>query len=227
MVKHFAPVWLTFSCLLMACTSVGQSRRPSAPLPDAPSAQIATQSFALERVADEAHLPCAVDAVAVTTREVAASEITHVSMALPPRLPGLYEAAPPKESPDFFGKHVYPSLINSNTRYRPSDSDSMLARATDAASSVLFPRDETGRRRLNTSYLLRVATSVAAHSASRPYWLRSGSEPISDFGSTVGNDAGMNLLHEFGPAVRHVMAGHLPEFVTRIQEGILRARGTR
>jgi hypothetical protein len=102
-----------------------------------------------------------------------------------------------------------------------------MGRATDAASRIFITRDDSGRRKLNASYLLRVATSVAAHSAARPYWRRSGTEPINDFGSTVGNDAGMNLLHEFGPAVRHAMTGHLPEFVTRISQGISRATASR
>ncbi len=102
-----------------------------------------------------------------------------------------------------------------------------MGRATEAASSVVFGRDESGQRRLNTSYLLRVATMVAAHTARRPYWERSGSAPLSDFGSTVGNDAGMNLWHEFGPAVQHVVTGHLPEFVTRMEEGLLRQQGRR
>ena len=96
-----------------------------------------------------------------------------------------------------------------------------MGRATDAASRILVTRDQSGRPRLNTSYFLRVATSVAAHSASRTYRARSGTAPLGDFGSTVGNDAGMNLLHEFGPAVRKMATGHLPEFVSRIEERII------
>jgi hypothetical protein len=106
-------------------------------------------------------------------------------------------------------------------RYRASASDSLMGRATDAASRILVTRDESGRRRFNTSYFLRVATSVAAHSASRSYRVRSGTAPLGDFGSTVGNDAGMNLLHEFGPAVRKMATGHLPEFVSRMEERII------
>ena len=126
-----------------------------------------------------------------------------------------------RESSDFFSRHLYPSLLDSNFHYRPSDSDSWMGRATDAASRILVTRDESGKWKLNTSYLLRVATSVAAHSASRTYRARSGAAPLGDFGSTVGNDAGMNLLHEFGPSMRHVVTGHLPEAVFRIEERII------
>jgi hypothetical protein len=63
---------------------------------------------------------------------------------------------------------------------------------------------------------------VAAHSASRPYWARSSSLPLSDFGSTVGNDAGMNLMHEFGPGLRQAVAGHMPNFVFRMEKRIVR-----
>jgi hypothetical protein len=38
----------------------------------------------------------------------------------------------------------------------------------------------------------------------------------------VGNDAGMNLLHEFGPGIRQKVTGHMPEFVSRLGERIIR-----
>src|ERR1700727_1723249 len=38
----------------------------------------------------------------------------------------------------------------------------------------------------------------------------------SDFGSTVGNDAGMNLLHEFAPNLQEVMKSHAPRFVSNL-----------
>ncbi len=133
----------------------------------------------------------------------------------------VYETAPAqKESDDFLSKFLVASLHHPNSRYRASSNDSWMGRATDAASSILLTRDESGKRRLNTSYLVSVLTSVAAHSASRPYWLRSSSAPIGDFGSTVGNDAGMNLLHEFGPGLRQAVTGHMPSFVFRIEQRV-------
>ncbi len=183
-------------------------------LPDAPSAQVAKASNIFEKVTDEAHLPSMADAAAE-------NDTVPVIFATPRNSLAFYETTPSKTAgTDFFGRYFSTSSA-SHPRYQASDNNGWMGRATDAASRILVTRDESGRRKLNTFYLLRVATSVAAHSASRPYWLRSGTEPISDFGSTVGNDAGMNLLHEFGPAVRHVVTGHLPEFVTRIEEGVV------
>lgn len=138
-------------------------------------------------------------------------------------------SAAPKQSSDFLSKLLTPSQSGQNPRYRASLRDNLMARATDAASSILVTRDESGKRRLNTSYLVGVMTIVAAHTASRPYWARPGSAsaPIGDFGSTVGNDAGMNLLHEFGPGLREAVTGHLPSFVFKIEQRVSGERNPR
>jgi len=94
---------------------------------------------------------------------------------------------------------------------------SLMGRAAEAASSVVYTRDLEGRKRLNTSYLLRVATMAAAHVAYRPYWRRSASQPLGDFGSTIGSEAGMNVLHTFEPGIRQLVKNHEPRFVSRIQ----------
>ena len=229
-VKRIAPLRVTCFWLLLAGVAVcqgGNTEKTSAKtLPDAPSAQVLSPAIALERVVDEAKLPSPANAVDVNAKAVVETNVAHGAFELPPLT--LHGGAPvSKQSTDFFQKHLYPSLLNPNARYHASESDKWMTRATDAASQILVTRDGTGRRRLNTSYLLSVAAAVASHSASRPYWLRSGSEPISDFGSTIGNDAGMNLLHEFGPGVRHAMTDHLPGFLFRIQEGIARQAGPR
>lgn len=63
-------------------------------------------------------------------------------------------------------------------------------------------------------------TSVAIHNAYRPYWARSTSATFTNFGSTIGSDAGMNVFHEFGPGIRQMVKGHAPKFVSRIEERI-------
>jgi hypothetical protein len=136
-------------------------------------------------------------------------------------------AQPQKDSSAFFNKYLYPALSKENLRYQPSSQDGFMGRATDAASRLIVVRDETGRRKLNTSYFLGVLTSVAVRTASRPYWARSGSAPFSDFGATFGNDAGMNLLHEFGPGLRQAVSGHMPEFVNKVQERVVGERNSR
>ena len=95
-----------------------------------------------------------------------------------------------------------------------------MGRASYAAESIFVARDDSGRRRLNTSYFVGVLTSALVHTASRPYWRRSPSDPFSDFGSNIGNDAGMNLVHEFGPGIQQLMKTHAPKFVSRLEERI-------
>jgi hypothetical protein len=70
-------------------------------------------------------------------------------------------------------------------------------------------------------------TSVAAVNASRRYRARSGTAPLSDFGSTIGSDAGRNLLHEFGPGIRQMMTSHMPQFMFRIQDRVVRQQNPR
>ena len=137
----------------------------------------------------------------------------------------VFRAAPEKEKKDsgaFLNKYLYPAMQRQNLRYQASSSDTLMARATDAASRVFLMRDPAGKRHVNTSYFLRTLTSVAAENASRRYRARSGTAPLTNFGSTVGNDAGMNLLHEFGPGIKQKVAGHLPEAVARIAHNFSR-----
>ena len=86
--------------------------------------------------------------------------------------------------------------------------------------SIFVTRDDSGKRRLNASYFLGVLSLVAVHSARRPYWARSASAPFNDFGSTIGNDAGINLFHEFEPGIRQMVKAHAPKFVSSIEERI-------
>lgn len=101
--------------------------------------------------------------------------------------------------------------------YHASVRNTLLGRATDAASSLVLIREDDGKRKLNTPYLLTVLTSAVAHSAYRPYWRRSATQPLSDFGSAVGSDAGMNVLHEFEPGILHLVKDHEPRFVSKIE----------
>ena len=91
-----------------------------------------------------------------------------------------------------------------------------MGRASDAASRIFVSRDDSGRGRLNTSYFLGVLTSVAIHTAYRPYWARSTSATFNNFGSTIGSDAGLNLVNEFRPGILQMVKGYTPKFVSRI-----------
>jgi len=125
-----------------------------------------------------------------------------------------------KEPGAFLGKYLYPPLLN--PRYYASTSDNFMGRASYAASRIFVTRDDSGKGRLNTSYFLGVLTSVAIHTAYRPYWARSTSETFNSFGSTIGSDAGINVFHEFGPGIRQMVKGLTPKFVSRIEERINR-----
>jgi hypothetical protein len=147
---------------------------------------------------------------------------TRAGLFLPkaPSVSMLHQAVKDKKGIDaFFSKYVDASR-QQNSRYQYSPSYKLMGRATDAASRMFVIQDETGKRNLNTAYFLRVLTSVAADNASRRYRARSGTAPLSDFGSTLGKDAGMNFLHEFGPGIRQIVKGHAPTFVFRIGERI-------
>jgi hypothetical protein len=67
-------------------------------------------------------------------------------------------------------------------------------------------------------------TSVAKDTASTPYWRRRVGEPFSDFGSTIGNDVGMNVLHEFEPGIEQLLKNHTPKFVTAMEGHRVHAR---
>lgn len=122
-----------------------------------------------------------------------------------------------KKSDTLFDKYLYPALLKRNLNYHPSTSDSLKGRALYAASRILVTHDESGRGKVNTSYFIGVLSAAALHMANRPSWNRSAATPFSDFGSTIGNDAGMNLLHEFRPGLEELLKSHTPRFVSKIE----------
>jgi hypothetical protein len=194
----------------------------SQPLPDAPTAQVQTEGF---RVGSGTGVsPVTIGKLWINAGGKMA---TDTVFGRPLNATVLDSAVrPQKRADDFFSKYLA-TPARQNVRYQPSSSDKVMGRATDAASRIFVTQDQSGKRRVNTQYFLRVLTSVAADSASRRYRARSGTAPLSDFGSTVGNDAGMNLLREFGPGLRQKMAGRMPSVVSRIGEHLLRSQNAR
>jgi hypothetical protein len=216
------PVRIISVVLLSACGAVCQ-QPPETPasssLPDAPSAQVSARTEPIQTYANEAGLPLIRGAAAVSGDVTRESRLANLSAQQSFAL--LYRPrATPKESGDFFEKYLYPSLLKRRLNYRPAPGDSLMGRATYAASHIFVTRDESGKGRLNTSYFMAVLTTAAVHSAYRPYYRRSASQPFNDFGSAIGNDAGMNLFREFGPSLQQLMKSHAPKFVYRIEERI-------
>ena len=206
MVQRIAAVGVV--TFVLACGAVCQEESPS--LPDAPSAQAAAPAPEFKVAAGQVHSPFhQVD-----------SPFKFYGARLPAAMrPDAFgdpdkKASARKPADAFLAKY----LSTASVQQKLSDhaADGFMGRATHAAAGIFFTQDEAGRGRLNTSYFLRALTLAAADTASRPYWRRSAGEPFSALGSTVGNDAGMNLLHEFGPGIQHVVKSHAPRFVGRI-----------
>ena len=193
--------------LLGTCSAVCQhldDKKNS--LPDAPSAQTVNLTERLRSFIDTAHQP-------VTIRTLA-NGVSDTQFA-PKYDPLHFETETKSGQQDATDPSAWmPSVLKRNTAFHASSRTSLVGRATDAALSVIVTRDEGGQRKLNTPYLLRVITLATAHAAQRPYWRRSVGQPFSDFGSTVGNDAGMNLLHEFRPGLMELVKSHEPKFVS-------------
>jgi hypothetical protein len=241
LVKRIAPVQIISFFVLSACGAWCQSARPSVDLlqekgsnspevrpqerrtwrflPDAPSGQPATQTDRFHPFVHEARSPSILGAVGINAGIVREAEPGGVSPR-PRNLTASYEAAFAPSNSSIFDKYLYPSLGKRILRYHPSTSGSFMGRATYAASRIFITHDDSGKGKLNTSYFLGMLTSVTVESAYRPYWARSTSATFNNVGSTIGSDAGINLLHEFGPGIRQILRGHGPKFVSSLADRI-------
>jgi hypothetical protein len=221
------PIRIICFLLLAACGALcqqAQENRAWSSLPDAPS-QGSAQAEIFRALSGEAGSPLILGSVGVDGGVTREAEVGSFNRAGQSGSTLLYTAQPiRKESSDFFEKHLYASLLKRNLNYHPSSGGSVFGRATYATSRIFVTHDDSGRGRLNTSYFLGVLASAAMQTAYRPYWRRGVTEPFSDFGSTLGNDAGMNLFHEFGPGLQQLMKTHAPKFVSRIEERLGAAR---
>jgi hypothetical protein len=193
--------------LLAGCAAVCQGAGRS--LPDAPSARVPTVTEKFNEFAEEAGSPRSLLAIQVVP-EMSQQGNFNLSDRT---------AFRQKDPNAIFRKYLSPSSLKQSRNHSASDA-SLMSRATYAAARTVVTRNESGKGRLNTSYLLRTLSSVAKDAASTPYWRRHLAAPFSDFGSTVGNDTGMNLWHEFAPNIEHLAKTHTPAFVSRMEERI-------
>lgn len=220
-----APIRIVAFGLLASSAALCQTRNVQTtanPLPDAPSvqnasAQAAAKTQSVHEVFDAARVPRCEQA---NVRAASASGAAHFDL-------GHFDLRQPNQngSRDLWAKRIFTSTPSQSSSHHSLESESLIGRAGDAAASVLVTHDDAGRKRLNTSYLLRVLTTTAAHSAAArsayvPYWRRPASHPASDFGSTIGNDAGMNVFHEFKPGILQLVRSHEPKFLSAIGERI-------
>ncbi len=185
------------------CQEVGHSL-PA--LPDAPSVQSTAPTLRPDLLLTDGRWPLEPDAAA------------DVNMMWAEAFTASPAESGENQSKTVLDKYLAAGSSKQRSSYQPASG--LMGRATYAALRILVTRDDSGKGRLNASYLVRTLASVAADTASRPYWRRSVGEPFSDFGSTVSNDAGMNLWHEFRPGIEQVMKSHTPRLVSRIEERI-------
>jgi hypothetical protein len=202
MVNRIAAAGVVTFVFVAACGAVCQNA--GQPLPDAPSARAANETPGFNVFVKQARPPLRFGAMGGH-----ADVMRQAEFAAPDNL------FRHKESRTLLEKYLDPSLPKQRSN-QPSNEGSLMSRATRAAAGIFVTRDESGNGQLNTSYFVRALASAAADTGSRPYWRRSAGEPFSAFGSTVGNDAGMNLLHEFAPGIQHLVKNHAPRFVARI-----------
>ena len=185
------------------------------------AAQPPTQAEKFRAFLDEARSPLTFGAAGVNTSIMHLTEVGGLSSGREASLTELYKGALiQKESSAFFSKYLYPALLKQDSRYHHSSSPSFWGRVMYAASRTVITRNDSGKATLNTSYFLGMLTSVAIATAYRPYWTRSTSATFKTFASTIGSDAGINILHEFEPGIRQIVNGHTPKFVSRIEERI-------
>jgi hypothetical protein len=214
MVTRFATVGVASFALLLACGAECQNVRSSLPIPDAPSAQIANQTQNLHGFAEKVRSPLKFqDGFAAAHEAALRQEWSGIVRAN-------NTAVNDMDPKGIFHKYLYPSSTRQGTGGASESDASLMGRATHAASRMIITRDNSGKIRLNTPYLLRTLTYVAKDTASTPYWRRSPGEPVSDFGAAVGDDAGMNVLHEFAPGIQQLMKSHAPKFVAKIAQRV-------
>ena len=196
---------ISFVLLAASAAFCQQDRRSANSLPDAPTKQTVPQPETFRAILDTARLP--VDTLGPVT-------VDHAMRFDPGHF--VEEQSIRKESAA--GSSEVPFLVNRTSSFHASTNNSFLGRVADAASGIVLTRDNEGNRKLNTPYLMRVLTASVAHSAYRPYWRRSATQPFNDFGSTVGSDAGMNVFHELEPGILQLVKNHEPRFVSKIQD---------
>jgi hypothetical protein len=245
-VKRTAPISVISVVLLAACGALCQSERradgllqrdgTNSPevqsqeirtwklLPDAPSTvQPPRQAEKFQTFAYEARSRLTIRTAGISSGINLGTELRRVTSGPQPSLIASYELpSTEKESSNIIVKYLCPPSVKRTLLYHPSISSAFIGRATYAASRMFIARNDSGKNRLNTSYFIGVLSLVAAQTAHRPYWARSPSAPLNDFGSTIGNDAGMNLFREFGPGIRQMVKGHMPKFAFKIEERITR-----
>ena len=200
-------------------------------LPDAPSAVPAKQREKFQAFG-EARSSLIFDGAAIAAT-MARESPEHLAPGVTRSFSALYEAPMvQKVSADFPDRYLYPSLLSKDLRYHPSTSDSFLSHVSYAATRLFITRDNSGRSKLNTSYLLgALASAAASRTTYRLYRTKpiagtfgnfGSTQPVSytfgNFGSSIGGDAGRNIFQQFWPRFQQILGRHSLKVLPRAGE---------
>jgi len=186
-----------------------ESQSYATTLPDAPSARPLTDREKFEVFADDASSPLTFLSAGVTAGYNTANNRVYGS-GWNGFGRNYASAVAEHQTANFFGKYLFPTLLSQDPRYHPSEKDGFWSRSTYAATRVLITRRDNGTKTINSSYLLGVLVSSAIAASYQPVRRTSG-QTLCDFGSTVGGDAGMNILKEFWPQLRSKLSPMAPK----------------
>ncbi|SRR5579884_1465067 len=107
------------------------------------------------------------------------------------------------ETDVFFERFLFPSLLKQDPRYFRNPDLPLFHRVLYSMSRVFFTRSDNGGETINGSRILGSAASRAIADVYVP-GAEQGIRPIASCVTfTMARDAGMNLLHEFWPDLRH------------------------
>ena len=107
------------------------------------------------------------------------------------------------ETDVFFQRFLFPTVLKQDPRYFRNPDLPFLQRALYSMSRVLITRTDSGGQTFNSSRILSIAATRAVNDLYVP-GERQGMHPIGACVSfTLLRDAGMNLVHEFWPDLRH------------------------
>src|ERR1019366_9358134 len=102
----------------------------------------------------------------------------------------------------FFTKFLLPSVLHQDPRYHASTENGTVDRAFYAISRVLVGRNDDGKPTLNTSELVGAMLAASITSAYHPYRHPTNGRAAGNAPTTIGADAGINMLREFWPDIR-------------------------
>jgi hypothetical protein len=124
----------------------------------------------------------------------------------------------------FFGKFLFPTLLNQDPRYLPKRSGSVLQRAWYAATRVIITRNDQGKNTFNSSEVLGIAFSKGLTNAYYPDRDRTMGRTVNSILGALQGDASDNLLTEFMPDIKRIFTRHAPKRLMALGDRITGSR---